>query len=235
MGGQFMLKLMKLEIKKFKLWNYWKAVLICNISFIALLCMIYFIEVEEGFELFNDFEMVTNIIGAMVRTTFTVFASILIVKLVIDEYKNKSIEVLFTYPIKRKKIFTAKLTIIFTFTFAIVLISTLFLEGLVFLMDFIFNILPGDVEVENMSKHVITVFMNSLATAGISLIPLLVGMHRKSGPATIVASILIAGVLNSTSKDFTLFAIIAIPLSVGLFGILIGYYSIRNIEKRDLV
>ena len=230
-----MLNLMKLEIKKFKLWNYWKAVLICQITFIAFLCMIYFIEKVEGFDLFNNFEMVTNVIGAMVRTTFTVFASVLIVKLIIDEYKNKSIDVLFTYPIKRKKIFTAKLTIVFTFTFVIVLISTYFLEGLVFLVDFIFNILPGDVEVENMSKHVITVFMNSLATAGISLIPLLVGMHRKSGPATIVASILIAGVLNSTSGEFTLFSIIAVPLTVGLLGILIGYYSIRNIEKQDLV
>jgi ABC-type transport system involved in multi-copper enzyme maturation permease subunit len=230
-----MLKLMKLEIKKFKLWNYWKAVLICHSTFIAFLCMTYFIELDEGFELYNSFEMVANFIGAMVRTTFTVFASVLIVKLIIDEYKNKSIDVLFTYPIKRKKIFTAKLTIVFTFTFVIVLISTYFLEGLVFLVDFIFNILPGDVEVENMSKHVITVFMNSLATAGISLIPLLVGMHRKSGPATIVASILIAGVLNSTNGDVNLFSIIAVPLTVGLFGILSGYYSIRNIEKQDLV
>ena len=235
MGVQFMLKLIKLEIRKFKLWNYWKAVLICNISFIALLCMIYFIEVGEGFDLFNNFEMVTNVIGAMVRATFTIFASVIIVKLIIDEYKNKSIDVLFTYPIKRKKIITAKLIIVFTFTFFFVLLSTFFLEGLVFLMDFTFNFLPGDVTVENMSKHVITVFMNSLATAGISLIPLLVGMHRKSGPATIVASILIAGVLNSTSEDFTLFSIIAIPLLVGMFGILSGYYSIRNIEKQDLV
>jgi ABC-type transport system involved in multi-copper enzyme maturation permease subunit len=230
-----MLKLMKLEIKKFKLWNYWKAVLICNIVFFALLCMVYLIERNEGYEILNNFEMISNFIGAMVRTTFTIFASVLIVKLIIDEYKNKSIDVLFTYPIKRKKIFKAKLTIVFTFTFVVVLISTFFLEGLVFLVDFIFNILPGDVEVENMSKHVITVFMNSLATAGISLIPLLVGMHRKSGPATIVASILIAGVLNSTNGDVNLFSIIAVPLTVGLFGILSGYYSIRNIEKQDLV
>ena len=77
--------------------------------------------------------------------------------------------------------------------------------------------------------------MNSIATAGISLIPLLFGMHRKSAPATIVTSILISTILNSTSGDFTLFSIIAVPLSLGLFGLFIGYYSIRNIEKKDLV
>ena len=226
---------MKLEIKKFKLWNYWKAVSICNISFIAVLCMIYVLEMYEEFELFDSFEMLAIFIGTLVRVTFTIFASVLIVKLIIDEYKSKSIDVLFTYPIKRKKIISAKLTIVFTFTFAMVLISTLFLEGLVLLVDLNFNIFQVEIELPDMSEHLLTVIMNALATAGISLIPLLVGMHRKSGPATIIASILIASVLNSTTEDFTLFSIIAIPLSLGLFGILIGYYSIRNIEKKDLV
>ncbi len=230
-----MLKLMKLEIKKFKLWNYWKAISICNISFIAVLCMMYVLEMYEGFELFDSFEMLASFIGTLVRVTFTIFASVLIVKLIIDEYKSKSIDVLFTYPIKRKKIISAKLTIVFTFTFAMVLISTLFLEGLVLLVDLNFNIFQVEAELPDMSEHLLTVIMNALATAGISLIPLLVGMHRKSGPATIIASILIASVLNSTTEDFTLFSIIAIPLSLGLFGILIGYYSIRNIEKKDLV
>ena len=230
-----MIKLIMLEIKKFKLFNYWKAVSICNIAIIAVLIMTYFIEIEEGLEIFVNFEMVANLIGVMVRTTFTIFASVLIVKLIIDEYKNKSIDVLFSYPIKRKRIFSAKLTIVFMFTFTIVLISTLLLEGLVLLVDLNFNVLPGEVESQDMSKHLLTVFMNSLATAGISLIPLLVGMRRKSGPATIVTSILIATILNSQNMGFTLFSIIAIPLSLGLFGILSGFYSIRNIEKKDLV
>jgi len=230
-----MIKLIMLEIKKFKLFNYWKAVSICNIAIIAVLIMTYFIEIEEGLEIFVNFEMVANLIGVMVRTTFTIFAPVLIVKLIIDEYKNKSIDVLFSYPIKRKRIFSAKLTIVFMFTFTIVLISTLLLEGLVLLVDLNFNVLPGEVESQDMSKHLLTVFMNSLATAGISLIPLLVGMRRKSGPATIVTSILIATILNSQNMGFTLFSIIAIPLSLGLFGILSGFYSIRNIEKKDLV
>lgn len=230
-----MIKLIMLEIKKFKLFNYWKAVSICNIAIIAVLIMAYFIEIEEGLGIFVNFEMVANLIGVMVRTTFTIFASVLIVKLIIDEYKNKSIDVLFSYPIKRKRIFSAKLTIVFMFTFTIVLISTLLLEGLVLLVDLNFNVLPGEVESQDMSKHLLTVFMNSLATAGISLIPLLIGMRRKSGPATIVTSILIATILNSQNMGFTLFSIIAIPLSLGLFGILSGFYSIRNIEKKDLV
>ena len=230
-----MLKLIKLEINKFKLWSYWKAVVLCNISFIVFFSMIYFIEINDGNTPFESFDMAVSIIGAMVRTTFTIFASVIIVKLIIDEYKNKSIDVMFTYPIKRKKIFSAKLSIVLAFTFINVLFSTLLLEGLVYLAEVNYNILPGDIESEDITRNLLTAFMNSIATAGISLIPLLFGMHRKSAPATIVTSILISTILNSTSGDFTLFSIIAVPLSLGLFGLFIGYYSIRNIEKKDLV
>ncbi|WP_167555466.1 ABC transporter permease [Gottfriedia acidiceleris] len=230
-----MLKLINLEIKKFKLWHYWKAVFICNISFIVLLSMMFFIEIDGGKIPIESFDMAASIIGALVRTTFTIFASVIIVKLIIDEFRNKSIDVLFTYPIKRKKIISAKLTIVFIFTFVNVLFSTLFLEGLVNLADVNFNILPGAIELEDISRHLLTAFMNAIATAGISIIPLFFGMQRKSSPATIVSSILIATILNSTSEDFNLFSIIAVPLSLGLFGLYIGYYSIRNIEKKDLV
>ncbi|MER2106841.1 MAG: ABC transporter permease [Solibacillus sp.] len=230
-----MRKLIKLEIKKFKLWNYWKAVFLCNSAFIAFLCMIYFVEIEKGFDVYNRFEIVSNLIGTMVRTTFTIFAAVLLVKLIIDEYKNKSMDVLFTYPIQRKKIISAKLIIVFMFTFAVVWMSTLFLEGLILLMDLNFNILSEEVELREMSKHVWIVLMNSLLTAGISLIPLLIGMPRKSASATIVTSILIATILNSTNGEFTIFSIFAVSLSLGLFGILSGYYLIQSIEKKDLV
>ena len=102
--------------------------------------------------------MAANMIGAIVRATFTIFASVIIVKLIIDEYKNKSIDVLFTYPIKRKKIITAKLAIVFAFTFVNVLFSTLFLEGIVYLADVNFNIIPSVIELGRHLKKYIDCF-----------------------------------------------------------------------------
>ena len=40
---------------------------------------------------------------------------------------------------------------------------------------------------------------------------------------------------TSGNGGYNLFSIIGMPLSIGLVGVLIGYYSIRNIEKNDLV
>ncbi|MDI3410257.1 ABC transporter permease subunit [Bacillus sonorensis] len=49
------------------------------------------------------------LLGTFVRSVFIVFAGVLIAKLIIGEYKNRTITVMFTYPVSRKKLMAAKL------------------------------------------------------------------------------------------------------------------------------
>lgn len=234
MGAEAVYKLIKLEIKKFKLWKHWKGVLLANIGFIAFLCLIYGLEISGENVPFDSFDMVMLILGAIVRATFILYASFLIVNLVIDEYKHKTINIMFTYPIKRKKILAAKLMIVMVFTFFTVFLSTVFIGGLFVITQSAFDILPGAIGRDEIYNNLISTFFYSLATAAISLIPLLIGMPRKSATATIVTAIFLVCLTGSASEDFTLFSIIAVPISLGLLGLLIGYLSIRNIEKVDV-
>lgn len=175
-----MIKLINLEIKKFKLIKYWKGVLGANLGFIIFIGMVYFLNKVEEEIPFDNFEMASTIISAVVSATFIIFASVILAKLVIDEYKNKSIDLMFTYPISRKKIMSAKLIIVMVFTFMTVLFSTLFLNGLVYIMDVTFDILPGDISIQELINSVWKSFFIAFAAAGLSLIPLLIGMLRKS-------------------------------------------------------
>ena len=52
-----------------------------------------------------------------------IFASTLIAKLIIGEYKFKTITLAFMYPISRKKLMVAKLAIVMLFTFSMIIIS----------------------------------------------------------------------------------------------------------------
>lgn len=98
-----MLQLMKLEMKKFKLGWYVKGTIIANILMVALLFFVgYVSQIEGGLELRNS-QMMLLMASTMVRGTFIVFAGVLIAKLVIEEYKNRTILLMFSYPINRKK------------------------------------------------------------------------------------------------------------------------------------
>lgn len=229
-----MIKLINLEIKKFKLMKYWKGVLGANLGFIIFIGIVYFLNKVEEEIPFDNFEMASTIISAVVSATFIIFASVILAKLVIDEYKNKSIDLMFTYPISRKKIMSAKLIIVMVFTFMTVLFSTLFLNGLVYIMDVTFDILPGDISIQELINSVWKSFFIAFAAAGLSLIPLLIGMLRKSSSATIVSSIFLVTLTSSVSNNFTFSSVMTVSISLALLGIIIGWLSIRNVEKTDL-
>ncbi|MEH6940733.1 ABC transporter permease [Bacillus sp. JJ722] len=229
-----MLKLIKLEIKKFKLIQYWKGVVIANLGFIALLTVLFFIVKNEGRMPILNFEEVLSVINALVRAAFQIFASVLIVKLIIDEYKSKSIEIMFTYPIGRKKIMTAKMIIITMFTFITVFSSTIFIGVVFYCLNLFYVIIPGEVGMDAVMNGLLTTLINSIAAAGMSLIPLIFGMIRKSAPATIIAAVIGVSLTSRVDTDFDLFSVIAIPITLGLIGLFIGYLSIRNIEKADV-
>ena len=229
-----MFKLIHLEIKKFKLFDYWLGILMANIGFIAFLSMIFVLEKNDGNIPFENFDMVMSISNSAVRATFLIFSSVILVKIIIDEYKTNSIDIMFTYPISRKKIMWTKLIIVACFTFITIMISTLFVGGVVYLLDTMFDIIPGDIRKEEIVENLLTAFLGALASAGLSLIPLFFGMRNKSASATFVSSIILVALTNSTSNNFTVFSFIVIPISLGLIGILIGYLTVRNIEHVDI-
>jgi ABC-type transport system involved in multi-copper enzyme maturation permease subunit len=124
-----MLQLMKLEMKKFKFGWYVKGALTANIIITALFISMNYIQEVEKDVIMTNSEEAFLLIGAMVRATFIVFAAVLLAQLVIEEYKNKTIMLMFSYPIKRKKIIASKLAIIAILTFITIWLSIIVIRG----------------------------------------------------------------------------------------------------------
>lgn len=229
-----MLKLISLEIKKFRLYNYWLGILIANIAIVALIIMFFVLERSDANIPFEDFDVAMLISNSLIRGTFLIFASVIIVKIIIDEYKNGSINIMFTYPISRKKIMAAKLLIIVIFTFINIMITSLIVEGGMYAADRLFDIIPGEIGREAVLDNIMKSFLGAAASAGLSLIPLYFGLRKKSAAATIITALILVSLVNSTNENFSVFSIIAIPLSLGFIGLLIGYASIRKVEYKDI-
>lgn len=98
-----MLRLMKLELKKFKIGWYVRGAIIANIAILALLIFTSIVSQIEGEPEMRDPQMVLLMASTLVRATFIIFGSVLIARLIISEYKNKTILLMFSYPINRKK------------------------------------------------------------------------------------------------------------------------------------
>lgn len=229
-----MLRLMKLELKKFKLGWYVKRAVIANIVILALLIFVSIVAQIEGDPKIRDPQIILSMASALVRATFIIFGGVLIAKLIIDEYKSKTILLMFSYPINRKKMMASKLAITATLTFITVILSNILVVGIFFGIDSYFSILPNSFTVDQLIQEGINLIPLAIATAGISLIPLYFGMRKRSVPATIVSSIIVVLIAMNNPSIFPIVTFLPLQFTFAAIGVAIAYYGIKNIEKEDI-
>jgi len=247
MGVRSLLDLIKLEFKKHSLKRYVWAAVITNLAilgFVALLIIteetptMRLEELTEGLsfsDLIPSMSVGFEMLDTLVKTAFVIFASVLLARLVIDEYKNKTISVMFMYPINRKKIMWAKLLIVMAFTIGAIFLSDVFQASALVLLNQFLHFVPDNITPQLAGQAIAKFLSSAVAFSGLGFIPLYFGMKKKSVPATILSAVVISLILNSSNGGLSLGAIIYIPIALTLIGIAIAYCSFRNIEKEDVI
>lgn len=228
-----MLKLIKLEMQKFKVGWFIRGALIATLLILGLITSMGYIAAFEN-EIFTE-DMVLLFIDTMVRATFIVFASVLISKFVIEEFRSKTITLMFTYPVNRKKLMVAKLIIIVLFAFCSIIASQLIVLTLFSLISSFITTFSVNVTAEMILSQLPSIFMNALSASIMSLIPLYFGMKKYSTTTTISSSLLIVLLVCQNFGDFSLNTIIFIPITLAVIGASIAYLSVKNIEERDVL
>lgn len=229
-----MLHLIKLELKKFRLGWYVKRAIIANIVILALMIFVSIIAQVEGDAEIRNPETILLMASTIVRATFIVFGSVLIARLIIGEYKNKTILLMFSYPINRKKMMASKLAIAAIVTFITVIVSNILVVGIFFGIDSYFSILPNSFTVDQLVQEGIKLVPLAIATAGMSLIPLYFGMRKRSVPTTIVSSLIVVSIAMNSNPEFPAATFLPLQLALAAIGVVIAYYGIKNIEKEDI-
>ncbi|AVP46570.1 ABC transporter permease subunit [Bacillus thuringiensis] len=235
-----MFKLMKLEWKKHQLSSYFKSVAICIIAIFAVVSFMAWGMKAEGDVLFSDFTENMGLVNLFIRITFIIFSSVILSRLVIDEYKNKTIQLSFMYPLQRKMLMSAKLTIVFCFCFVSTIIATFIISLLVYFVSPMMGLIETPATIGEIIAIVPGTIISAFMISGISLIPLFFGMRKKSTPTTITSAVIIGMLISGNygsgngQGQVSMFDFIAIPIVLCLLGIFISYLSFRKIDKIDV-
>lgn len=232
-----MLKLVKLELKKTKLGWYFKGAVIANLCIFGFMCLIGLEErsLSTAKMAYADTGSTVFILGLFVRSVYIVFAAVLIAKLVIGEYRNKTITVMFTYPISRKKLMTAKLLIVSGLTFVTIIVSELVLSAIIFKVNDYFHFSSGKLAFHALGGEIGAMLVYAAAAAGLCLVPLYFGMRKHSVSATIVSSVILMILISQNSSELSLANNIYIPLALAAVGIIIAYRTIRKTDQEDVM
>ncbi|KJB89545.1 hypothetical protein AZ66_01115 [Paenibacillus sp. E194] len=229
-----MRNLIGLELRKHHIGGYIRNAIIANIVAIAILFLMLYSPNMMEEVVFADYTSLFVGVDSFVRMIFIVFAAVLISRFIIDEYKSKTINILFMYPISRKKILLSKLAIIAIFTFSNIVVSEIVLNAILLTANTIVPIIQEPLTLSIIGGGALKLIMNAMAASIMSLIPLYFGMKKYSTPTTIMSSLLIVSIVCSNNGGVSLNSIIIIPIILALIGAFVTFMTIKKVDHVDV-
>lgn len=185
---------------------------------------------EQGF--FNK-SFINASVELYAHMSYMIFTGVLLAGFVVSDYNEGTIRLLFSYPIKRKKLMLAKIFAVWIFSFTALTVSKLLMYGAVLATRSLTHIPASDIPYGNWLFWV-EMFLGGAAMISISFISLLIGMKMRSSKATVVASIVIICFTQGNIGEFTLVNSVPFYLVLFVLAIVSVFLAIYHVEKKDV-
>lgn len=234
-----MLKLVRLEWKKNNIGKY-----ICGVVVLAaLLC--FFIMAMAFLGIANDpdgtldaapgAERISASIDLFTGMAFLICTSVMMASFIVSAYKNKTMQLMFSYPIKRQKILAAQMIAVWSFNVAALVLTKLAIYACVAIgAGFFRSFFVVDFNMGSASFY-IRLLLQSLVIVNMGFIALFVGMAMKSLKATIVTSFLLIFLTEANVGDLTLSHNATLPAILTILSFAAAGLAMWKLESRDLV
>lgn len=234
-----MLKLIRLEWKKNHAGKYIRNAVIMS----ALICLFIFALCYLGIA--NDPDTgvpdaapgnsaASASIELFTSMAFLVFTSVMLSTYIVSAYKNKTMNLMFSYPIRRQKILASQMLAVWVFNFVALVLAKLLIYGcILFGSRFMVSAFPLDYNMASMGFYV-QLLLKAGVTVTMSFIALFIGMAMKSSKATIVTSFLLIFLTQANVGDFSLAGNAVLPAVLVVLSLVLAFLSIYHAETKDL-
>lgn len=233
-----MFKLIRLEWKK----NNVKKAILSALIMILILAVFIFIATffgtvsttSEGEADIAD-GLVISLVEILTGMSFLVFAGTLFSSFIVSTYKNKTMALMFSYPIKRKKIMLSQMLAVWILSFVLLVVAKLFIYCCILVgLRFFTSQFLIEIDMTSLSFY-LTLVVNSLVMITMSFVTLFVGIMMKSSKATIVSAIILIVLTQVGFGDLTLANFSAFQYIMAAVGVISAFLCMLNVEKKDLM
>ncbi len=234
-----MLKLIKLEWKKNNIGKYIRNALIlagCLCLFIFALAFLGIANDPDGtLDAAEGMNAISAPIELFTSMSFLIFTSIMLSSFIVSAYKNKTMNLMFSYPIKRQKILASQMLAVWLFNFAALVLTKLAVYLCIFAGS---KCMPSsffiDFNIGDLSFY-LQLILKSGVIVSMSFIALFIGMIKKSSKTTIVTSFLLIFLTQANVGDFSMAGNALFPVVLTALSFLFAFLSIYNAERKDLL
>lgn len=228
-----MIKLIKLEWKKNHIGKYIRNALILTLV-LSFFVILQTRELDaDGTAMMFGKSMLNVAVELFTHMCYIIFVGVMLSSFVISDYENKTIHLMFSYPIKRQKILLSKICAVWIFNFIALVCSKLLIYALILLTVPFTHVSTASIQMGELAFH-LNILLSSAARISISFVALLIGMQTKSSKATIVTAVVISILTQGNIGTFTL--IDNIPFYSLLLGLacISTFLCVYNVETKDV-
>lgn len=229
-----MMKLIRLEWKKNNILKYIRnAVITTTVLLVFILMAARELETKETVESYGK-GMLDSSVGLFVHMSYIIFTGVMIAAYIVGAYEKKTMNLMFSYPIKRRKIILAKVSAVWIFNFLAMVGSKVVIYLILILAKSSIGITAESIPAGELSFW-LDMVLSSAAMVSISFIALPIGLKMKSSRAAIVASVIIVfltqGNIGGATlvNNMTFYAMLFVAAAVSV------YLSVCNVETKDLL
>src|SRR5690625_4130466 len=110
-----MLKLIRLEMHRLSWKSILRTIILINIIIFCLLIIM-----QSDGSGFTSYEEIFFVLALLLGIAYIVYASVLYARIFVQEFRDRTITILFTYPVSRVKILLAKVIFVIGFIFCLI-------------------------------------------------------------------------------------------------------------------
>lgn len=234
-----MLKLIRLEWRKNKIGKYIRGAVFMAAALGLFLFALAFFGIADDpdgtLDAAPGAEMISSAIELFTSIAFLIYTSVMLASFIISSYKNKTMNIMFSYPVRRQKILASQMAAVWIFNFAALILTKLVIYLSIFAgAHFMPSSFAIDFDISSLSFY-IQLILKSAVTVSMSFIALFAGMRMKSSKAAIVTSFILIFFTQAGIGDFTLSDNAAFPVILTVISFGFAILSICHAETRDLM
>lgn len=177
-----------------------------------------------------------NHILAYNKIIFSLFASMIIVKMFSDEINSKSISILFTYPLARTRLLLVKVILILALTFVMMLASMLVHFMILLVVNGIFHLVENStLSISLVFTYFIASIIQAALTSLAALIPIYFDVKYASSQRTLIMAAVFALFFYSFPGKSLFGLSMLVTLIAATAGIYLTKLSIEVVSNMDIM
>jgi len=229
------IKLIKLEWKKYNNGNGLITAALIMTAILALFIVGTAGELHsaETVEIYGK-SMIDAAVDIFTHISYIIFTGVMLAIFLVGAYEKRTINLMFSYPIKRRKIMLSKVLAVWIFNYIALVISKLLLYAVLLTTKSFTHLSAADIPMGSLTFW-LNLFLSSAAMVSIAFIALPIGLKFRSSKAAIVAAVIIACLTQGNIGSFTLADSVPFYGFLFLLAAVSVVLTVYDVETKDVM